>query len=268
MSAILKILLIGDLFGKTGRSIFARHIKALQEKHAIDATIVNGENAADGKGITPDIVKFLQEHQVQVVTTGNHVWDKKDIISYMSEHDTVLRPANYPERCPGTGMTFFDCKGFTVGVINLMGRLFMPVQLDCPFEKAEQLLKESQAITPIMIVDFHAEVAAEKQALGYFLDGRVSVVVGTHTHVQTADAMILPKGTAYLTDLGMGGSLNSMIGAKKEALLYKLMTQMPVRHEVSSDAPYVLSGTVVAIDTITGKSLSIETVYIVDNEPL
>jgi metallophosphoesterase (TIGR00282 family) len=165
-------------------------------------------------------------------------------------------------------MTFFQCKGFIVGVMNLMGRLFMPVQLDCPFQKAEQLLKESQAITPIMIVDFHAEIAAEKQALGHFLDGKVSAVVGTHTHVQTTDAVILPQGTAYLTDLGMGGSLNSMIGAKKEALLYKLMTQMPVRHEVSSDAPYVLSGAVITINPTTGKSLAIETVYIVDNEPL
>ncbi len=268
MSTIIRVLLMGDLFGKTGRSIFARHIRALQEKYSIDISIVNGENCADGKGITPEIAKFLQSYGVQVITTGNHVWDKKEIIPYMSEHDTVLRPANYPDKCPGTGMTFIQSKGFTVGIMNIMGRLFMPVQLDCPFAKVDKLLKESQTITPIMIVDFHAEVTAEKQAMGNYLDGRVSVVVGTHTHVQTADATVLPKGTAYLTDLGMGGSLNSMIGAKKEALLYKMTMQMPVRHEVSNEAPYVLSGAVVTINATTGKSLSIETVYIVDNEPL
>lgn len=268
MSTVLKILLIGDLFGKTGREIFARHITKIRADYAVDATIVNGENSADGKGITPEIAQFFKKHDVAVVTTGNHVWDKKDIIPYMSEHDTVLRPANYPDECPGTGMTFFTCKGYTVGVINLMGRLFMPAQLDCPLQKAHELVQEARTQTPIILVDMHAETTYEKACLGFFLDGTVSAVVGTHTHVQTADARILPKGTAYLTDLGMGGSLNSMIGATKEPLIQKFLNQMPTRHGVATDAPYVLSGAVVTIDTVIGKALAIETVYIVDTEPL
>lgn len=268
MSATLKILLIGDLFGKTGRDIFARHINTIRAEHTIDATIVNGENSADGKGITPEIAQFFKKHDVAVVTTGNHVWDKKDIIPYMSEHDTVLRPANYPDECPGTGMTFFTCKGYKVGVINLMGRTFMPMQLDCPLEKAQELVEEARKVTPIILVDMHAETTYEKACLGFFLDGKVSAVVGTHTHVQTADAKILPQGTAYLSDLGMGGSLNSMIGATKEPLIKKFLTQMPCRHGVATDAPYVLSGAVVTIDAVTGKALDIKTVYIVDSEPL
>ncbi len=268
MTPVLKILMVGDLFGKTGRELFARHIDAVREQYAIDATIVNGENSADGKGITPDIAAFFKKHNVAVVTTGNHVWDKKDIIPYMSESDFVLRPANYPDTCPGSGMTFFICKGYKVGVINVMGRLFMPVQLECPMIKAQALVREAREQTPLILVDMHAETTYEKICLAYMLDGTVSAVVGTHTHVQTADAQILPKGTAYLTDLGMGGSLNSMIGATKEPLLHKFLTQMPVKHSPATDAPYVLSGAVITIEAETGKALAIETVYVVDTEPL
>lgn len=268
MTGIIKILLLGDLFGKTGRDLFARHIDTLRKEHEIDAVIVNGENSADGKGITPDIATFFKNHGVSVVTTGNHIWDKKDIIPYMSEHDFVLRPANYPDECPGSGMTFFTCKGYQVGVINLMGRIFMGVHLDNHLQKAKELVAQAREITPIILIDMHAESHYEKICLAYFVDGTVSAVVGTHTHIQTADARILPEGTAYISDLGMGGSLNSMIGATKEPLIKKFLNQMPTRHGVASDAPYVLSGAVVTIDTQTGKALTIKTLYLVDEEAL
>ncbi len=264
----LRILMLGDLVGKTGRELFARHITALRTDYSLDAVIINGENCADGKGITPHIVKSLQEQGVDIITSGNHIYDKKEILPLLNEIDTVLRPANYPDACPGKGMTFFTCKGFQIAIINLMGRLFMPVHLNCPFKKALDLVAEAKKITPLILVDFHAETTAEKRALGFLLDGNVTAVVGTHTHVQTADAQMLPKGTAYISDLGMSGSLNSMIGAKKEPILHRFLTQMPVRHEVATDAPYVLSGVVVTIDEPTGKALSIETVYLIDNEAL
>lgn len=268
MTDSIKVFLIGDLFGKTGRDVFARHISNLRKEHAIDAVIVNGENSADGKGITPDIANFFKDHGVSVVTTGNHVWDKKDIVPYMSEHDFVLRPANYPDECPGFGMTFFTCKGYQVGVINLMGRMFMGVHLDNHLEKAKDFIAQARKITPIILVDMHAESHYEKICLAYFIDGTVSAVVGTHTHVQTADARILPQGTAYISDLGMVGSLNSMIGATKEPLIKKFLNQMPTRHGVAIDAPYVLAGAFVTIDTQTGKAINIKTVYLVDKEPL
>lgn len=268
MNATLRFLLLGDLVGKTGRDVFARHIQRLRTDYSLDAVIVNGENCADGKGITPQIAAFLQQQGVDIITSGNHIFDKKEIIPYLHEHDKVLRPANYPDVCPGTGMTFFICKGVQVGVMNLMGRLSMPAHLNCPFQKALDLLEEAKRITPLMLVDFHAEAAIEKQALATLLDGKVTAIVGTHTHIQTADAQILPHGTAYISDLGMGGSLNSMIGAKKEQIIHRFLTQMPVRHEVATDAPYVLSGVVITADVTTGKALAIEAVYLIDNEPL
>ncbi len=268
MSTTLRILMLGDLVGKTGRDLFARHIESLKADYALDMVIINGENCADGKGITPHIVKFLQERGVDIITSGNHIYDKKEIFPYLDEHDTVLRPANYPDACPGKGMTFFTCKGFQVCVMNVMGRLYMPVHLSCPFQKALDLVEEAKKITPIILIDFHAETTGEKVALGTLLDGKVTAVVGTHTHVQTADAHILPQGTAYISDLGMSGSLNSMIGAKKDSIIHRFLTQMPVRHEVATDAPYVLSGVVVTIDGPSGKALAIETVYVVDNETL
>ena len=268
MSNKLRILMLGDLVGKTGRDMFARHIPTLRANYSLDAVIINGENCADGKGITPHIVKFLQNNGVDIITSGNHIYDKKEILPYLDEYDTVLRPANYPDECPGKGMTFFMCKGFQVGVMNLMGRLYMPSHPNCPFLKALDLVEEAKKITPIMLIDFHAEATAEKIALATLLDGKVTAVVGTHTHVQTADAQILPKGTAFMSDLGMSGSLNSMIGAKKEQIIHRFLTQMPVRHEVATDAPYVLSGAIITLDGPSGKALSIDTVYLIDNEPL
>ena len=268
MSNIIRVLLLGDLVGKPGRDLFARHVEYLRSKYQLDAIIINGENCADGKGITPVIAQFLHNNGVTIITSGNHIFDKKDIFEYLDLSETILRPANYPDACPGKGMTFFSCKGVSVGAMNLMGRLFMPVHINCPFQKAVDLLKEAKKITPLMFVDFHAETNTEKVALANYLDGQVTAVVGTHTHVQTADVQILPQGTAYISDLGMGGSLNSMIGACKEEILHRFLTQMPVRHRVATDAPYVLSGVVITADIITGKALTIESVYIVDDDPL
>ena len=264
----LRILLVGDLVGKTGRLLFARHIDEIRNSYRIDATIVNGENSSRGKGITPRVMEFFQEHNVDLVTSGNHIWDKRDILPYFEDHDDLLRPANYSDDCPGKGIGYFECKGFTVAVINVIGRVFMRQQVACPFKAAESLVNEASKKTPLILVDMHAETTAEKLGLGYFLEGKVSGVVGTHTHVQTNDARVLPGGTAYITDLGMGGSLNSMIGVKKDAPLHNFLTQMPVRHEVDTEPPYVLSGVVIEIDTETGKAHSIETIYKIDTEDL
>jgi len=256
MTPVLKILMVGDLFGKTGRELFARHIDAVREQYAIDATIVNGENSADGKGITPDIAAFFKKHNVAVVTTGNHVWDKKDIIPYMSESDFVLRPANYPDECPGSGMTFFVCKGYKVAVINVMGRLFMPVQLDCPVKKAQTLVEEAREQTPIILVDMHAETTSEKMAMGRYLDGRVAAVPGTHTHVPTADETIFPGGTAYISDVGMSGPYDSVIGMDKEIVIQKYTTGIPVRYQpAKQDAR--LSAVLLEVEESNGKAKSI-----------
>lgn len=264
----LRILLLGDLVGETGLLLFDRHINEIRNSYSIDAVIVNGENSSRGKGINPDVMKFFHDRKVNMVTSGNHIWDQKEIIPYMHERNDLLRPANFPSKCPGKGIGFFECKGFTIAVINVMGRVFMRQSLDCPFRAAESLVQFAATKTPIILVDMHAETTAEKLGLAYHLEGKVSVVVGTHTHVQTNDARILPGGTAYITDLGMGGSLNSMIGIKKEAPLHNFLTQMPVRHEVDTEPPYVLSGVVVEIDTMTGKAHTIETIYKVDKDPL
>lgn len=266
--SIVKIAMIGDLFGRTGCALFARHSASLKKEHDLDAIIVNGENTADGKGITHKIGAFLTQHGAAVVTTGNHVWAKKEVIPHFNEQEVIVRPANYPDTCPGKGMTFFMCKGVTVCVINLMGRVFMPSTLDCPLKKAEALLVDARKITPIILIDMHAETSHEKLTLAYALDGKVTAVVGTHTHVQTADARMLPLGTGYMSDLGMAGSLNSMIGAQKEGLLQKFLTQMPTKHEEAIDAPYVLSGAIITIDGSTGKALALEPFRIIDHEPL
>ncbi len=264
----VRILLIGDLVGKTGRELFARHIDKIRQEHRIDATIVNGENSSHGKGITPKVMAFFKKHNVDLVTSGNHIWDRREIIPYFNENNDLLRPANYPSSCPGEGIGFFECAGVTIAVINVMGRVFMRQQLSCPFKTTESLVEYAASKTPIILVDVHAEATAEKLGLGYSLDGKVSALVGTHTHVQTNDARILPGGTAYITDLGMGGSLNSMIGVKKEAPIANFVTQMPVRHEVDTEPPYVLSAVVIEVNTDTGKALTIKTIYEIDTQGL
>ncbi len=259
MTQVLKVLMLGDVIGKTGRALFARHIQSLKTEYLLDAVIVNGENSGDaGVGITPDIVAAFKKQGADVVTSGNHLWDDKSIIPYLEKNTDLIRPANFPASCPGVGMTFFTCKGFQVGVINLMGRVFMQPTLDCPFIEAERLLKKSAAITPIMLVDFHAEATSEKLGLAYFLEGKVTALVGTHTHTLTNDARILPGGTAYVTDLGMSGSRHSVIGFDAPLFVQGFITAMGVDPRVVTEPPYIMTGVIITIDPLTGKALAIE----------
>jgi metallophosphoesterase (TIGR00282 family) len=213
-------------------------------------------------------MRFFKHNGVDVVTSGNHIWRQKDIYPYLNENKDLLRPANYPSSCPGTGVTLFNCKGYEIGVINLQGRIFMRENLDCPFKTAETALSYLRSRTNIIFVDFHAEATSEKMGLGFYLDGKVSGLVGTHTHIQTADERILPNGTAYISDLGMAGSLNSMIGMKKDVVISHLLTQMPTKFEVETSAPYIMTGVYIDVDQATGKAVNIKRVKIIDNQEL
>lgn len=264
----LRILFLGDIVGTTGRVLFQKHIAALKAELKVDAIIVNGENSAHGKGITSKIMRFFKHNGVDVVTSGNHIWRQKDIYSYLNENKDLIRPENYPSSCPGTGVTLFSCKGYEIGVINLQGRIFMRENLDCPFKTAESVLTYLKSKTNMIFIDFHAEATSEKIGLAYYLDGKISGLVGTHTHVQTADERILPGGTAYISDIGMAGSLNSMIGMQKESVLSALLTQMPSKFEVDVNPPYIMTGVYIDVDPSTGKAVDIKRVKIVDQEPL
>jgi len=264
----IRVLFLGDIIGVTGRTFFQKHIGRIKKEFDIDAIIVNGENSAGGRGITSKIARFFKHNGVNVITTGNHIWRQREIYSYLAEHKDLLRPANYPSFCPGTGVTTFECKGQVIGVINIQGRIFMRDHVDCPFKTAETLVTYLKSKTNIIFIDFHAEATSEKMGLAYHLDGKISGLVGTHTHVQTADERILPLGTAYISDLGMCGSLNSMIGMQKEQIISNLITQMPVKFVVAKEPPYVMTGAYIDVDSVTGKAVDITRVKIVDDEPL
>lgn len=263
----LRVLLIGDVVGSTGLAMFQKHIHHIKEKYAIDAIIVNGENSAPtGRGITPRVMKFFKHCGVDVVTSGNHIWAQRDIYSYLSENKDLLRPANFPSDTPGTGITIFNCKDERIAVVNIMGRVFMREHVECPFRTMESLLTYLKHQTSLIFVDVHAETTSEKIGLAHFLDGKVSGVVGTHTHVPTADERILPGGTAFVTDLGMVGALNGMLGMKKGPIIQQFITQMPTRFEVETAAPGTLSGVYIDVDIQSGKALDIKRVRVVDNE--
>jgi len=263
----IRILLLGDIVAVPGCTIFQKHIDRLKTEYNIDAIIVNGENAAaDGMGITPRIVQFFKHNGVNVITSGNHIWNKKEIYDYLNEDHTLLRPANYPSGAPGVGMTTFTCNNYVVAIINLQGRIFMREDLDCPFRTAQTLLTVLKGKTNLIFIDFHAEATAEKIGLAYFLDGQVSCVVGTHTHVFTADQRILPKGTAYISDLGMAGALNSMLGMKKNILIQRFLTQMPARFIVETEGPFFMTGALVTVNTTTGKAEAIEPITVIDSD--
>lgn len=265
--ARVRILLLGDQVGLPGRAIFKKHSARLRKELAVDALIVNGENSAsNGRGITPAIAQFYRNQGVNVVTTGNHVWQCADIQSYVATHKDIIRPANFPGGTPGVGFTTFSCKDTSIAVINLQGRVFMKEHLECPFRTVDAILNFLQHHhIKVIVVDFHAETTSEKYAMGYYLDGKVSGVVGTHTHVQTADERILPQGTAYITDLGMAGALNSMIGMRKEPIIQNMITQMPARFMVDTQMPLLMTGVWIDIDTHTGKAVHIERIRIVDD---
>lgn len=266
MSSI-KVLLIGDVVGALGRSMFQKHIKSLKQEYGADAVIVNGENSASsGRGITPRIMRFFKHNDVDMVTSGNHIWDCRDIYSYLDQNKDLLRPANFPSDAPGSGTGLFTCKEYRIGVLNLQGRVFMREDLSCPFRQAQSALTYLKHYTNIILVDFHAEATSEKMGLAHFLDGQVSGVVGTHTHTQTADNRILPNGTAFITDLGMVGALDGMLGMKKEPIIQRFLTQMPVRFQAQEEGPGILCGVCITIDTRTGKATAIDRISLVDND--
>jgi hypothetical protein len=251
----VRVLAIGDIVGKPGRRAVAALVGGLRRDLGIDIVVANGENAAAGKGITINTAKEIFAGGVDVITTGNHIWAQADIIPYLDTDAPVLRPANYPEGVPGRGMTEFQ--GLTV--INLMGRTFM-YEIDDPFRAADRLLATVPPGTPVL-VDMHAEATSEKMAMGWYLDGRVSAVVGTHTHVPTADGRILPKGAAYVSDLGMCGPRDSIIGVEPEPVIRKFLTGMPARFTVAEKSRFVnFNSVLVDIDETTGKARSIERV--------
>lgn len=261
------ILMIGDVVGASGRTIFQRHIEALKKEYEIDFVIVNGENSAHGQGITPRIVDFFKQHGTDVITSGNHIWHKKEIYSYMAGNHDLLRPANYPSGVPGVGGTVVTKGAVSIGVVNLQGRVFMRENIECPFRTLDTILTYLKDKAKIIIVDFHAEATSEKEALAAYCDGRITALVGTHTHVQTSDERILPHGTAYITDVGMAGALNSLLGMQAEPIIQRFITQMPVKFSVEMTPPYCLGAVVIQADQSTGHAVAIKRVYIVDNAP-
>lgn len=259
----MKVLVIGDIMGEPGRRAVARAIPRLIAQRKIDVVIGNGENVAGGFGITPELAEELFEMGLAVITTGNHAWDKKEILDYFPREPRLLRPANYPVGVPGQGSYVIETSSEErLAVLHLMGRVYMPT-LDCPFQVARKELAGLKNRAAAIIVDMHAEATSEKMAMGHYLDGEVTAVVGSHTHVQTADEQILPKGTAYMTDIGMTGPLHSVIGVKKELAIEKFLTGMPRRFEVAA-GPTVFCAALVELDARLGKALSIERVRIID----
>ena len=257
----MRILFVGDIFGKPGREAAERLIPTLRDENKIDFCIANGENAAAGKGLTPDLVNDILQLGVDVITGGNHIWQQKAIIPFIDSEPRVLRPINYPPVVPGKGWGIYALDGKPkVSVISVMGRIFMR-ELDNPFYVVEKEINEIRKQTPIIIVDIHAEATSEKIAMGWFLDGKVSALIGTHTHVPTADERILPNGTAYITDVGMTGPFNSVIGVKKENILNMFLTQMPVKHEVAT-GDVRLCAVIIDIDESTGKAQHIERIQL------
>jgi 2',3'-cyclic-nucleotide 2'-phosphodiesterase len=253
----MRVLFIGDIFGKPGRRVLEEKLPLLIRDRDIDFCIANGENAAGGFGITPQIADELLDSEIDLLTTGNHVWDKRQIIPYMDLQPKLLRPHNYPAGAPGTGVFIGKSRrGIPIGVLNVQGRVFMP-SLDCPFTVSRSAIDQIHKQTQVILVDVHAEASSEKQALGWYLDGQVSAVIGTHTHVQTADERILPKGTAFITDVGMTGPHDSIIGSVPELALDRFLRQMPIRLEPAL-GNLRLCAVLLDIDEVTGRPRNIE----------
>ncbi|MGO9246095.1 MAG: TIGR00282 family metallophosphoesterase [Verrucomicrobiia bacterium] len=257
----MKILFIGDVVGKPGRRAVATLVPRLREERDIDFVIANGENSAHGAGLTASTVDALLTSGVDVITSGDHVWDQKEVYEVIEREPRLLRPLNFPPSAPGKGSTVVRLDGLPpVGVLNLIGRVFMP-NTDCPFRAAEAEVARLLTQTKIIIVDLHAEATSEKIAMGRFLDGKVSAVIGTHTHVATADEHVLPKGTAYLSDAGMCGPHDSVLGRDVGAVLQRFLTQMPQKMEVA-EGDVALCGAIIDVDETTGRARSIERIRI------
>ena len=257
----MRILFVGDIVGKPGRRALEELLRKVIADHGVEFTIANGENSAGGMGITPEIAMEILSQEVDVVTSGNHIWAKKEILPLLNDEKRLLRPANYPPHVPGRGGGVFEAKdGTRVGVLNLEGRVFMK-NLDCPFRVGEREVEILRKDTNVIIVDFHAEATSEKVALGRFLNGKVSAVCGTHTHVQTSDERILSGGTAYITDVGMTGPLASVIGVREKIAVDRFLTQIPWKFDVAS-GEVELQGVVLDISSETGNAKKIERIRV------
>ena len=257
----MRILFIGDIVGKAGREAIEGVLEKVVAGYKIEFTVANGENAAGGMGITPSIAVEILDQGVDVLTSGNHIWAKKEIVPFLDEELRILRPANYPPKVPGRGSGIFHSRnGQKLGVLNLEGRVFMK-HLDCPFRVGEREAESLRKETNVILVDFHAEATSEKMAMGWFLDGKVSAVLGTHTHVQTSDERILSEGTAYISDVGMTGPMDSVIGIRKEIALERLLTQIPWKFDVAKKG-IELQGVVIDVDSKTGRSENIERIKV------
>lgn len=252
----MNVLMVGDVYGEPGRAAVQKLLPKIRQEHQIDFTVVNVENAAGGFGVTPQLARGFLEQGADVMTSGNHIWDKKDIVEYIGKENLLLRPANYPVGTPGAGYITLKAGPHRVTVINLMGRVFMH-PIDCPFRKADEILAEIGKETPNILVDMHCEATSESVAMGWYLNGRVSAVVGTHRHVQTADERVLPGGTAYITDLGLTGPTDGVIGVDRDQIIQRFLTQMPIRFETAK-GPVKLHAVVIAIDGETGRATSIQ----------
>jgi 2',3'-cyclic-nucleotide 2'-phosphodiesterase len=261
---MIKVLFIGDVNGKPGRRTLAALLPKLIKDRQIDFVIANGENSAGGFGITIKTFEELLSFGVDAITLGNHIWDKKDVLPILESDNRLIRPENFPEGTVGHGHSIFTIekagKKINIGVINLIGRVFM-LAVDCPFRAADRAINAIKDNAPVIFVDIHAEATSEKQAMGYYLAGRVSGVFGTHTHVQTADDRILEPGTAFITDAGMTGPFDSVIGVKKEIILRRFLTAMPEKFEIS-ETDLRLNAVLTTVDEITGKSSQIERINI------
>lgn len=254
----MKALLIGDVVGRPGRVAVERFVVPLRDELDIDVVVANCENAAGGAGITPAVADELFQAGVDVLTSGNHVWRKKEAFELLKLDHRVIRPANYPDRAPGAGSTIIDTlSGHKVGVLNIQGRVFMDPVVDCPFRTATKEVERLRLVTPMIIIDMHAEATSEKVALGWYLDGHASCIFGTHTHIPTADERVLPKGTAFLTDVGMTGPYDSVIGRRTDQILERFLSGIPHKSEVA-EGNVRLHGLVVEIDAATGKATGVQ----------
>jgi len=259
----MKILFIGDIFASAGRRVVAENLQRIISEEGIDLAIANAENAAGGFGVTPNVAQELLAIGLDMLTTGNHVWDKREIYDFLDREPRLIRPANYGARVPGTGLYIGKARnGVPYAVMNLQGRVHLPA-IECPFVTSDELLKQIPDEVKVRFVDFHAEVTSEKIALGWYLDGRVTAVVGTHTHIPTADARVLPKGTAYQTDCGMTGPYDSVIGVEKKTVIQRFLTQLPMRFEAAKGM-VELHAVIVTLDETTGKASQIRPYTIVE----
>jgi len=261
----MKILFVGDIVGGVGRRCLARWLPPLRRQHAIDFVVGNGENAAGGLGATPKILEEMSSTGLQAITLGNHTWRQKELVTGIEPLKNVVRPANYPPGTPGRGSQVIALPdGRKVGVVNLVGRVYMDAA-DCPFRVGRHVVEQMREQTPIVLVDFHAEATAEKVAMGWYLDGVCSAVLGTHTHVQTSDARVLPDGTAYITDVGMTGPRDSVIGVERDMVIQKFITGIPVRFK-TAQGPAMLCGAIVEVDDTSGRATSIQAITQCDGE--